>query len=162
MQFGQAIQILTDAGVEFVVIGGVSATFHGSARVTYDLNICYSRSQQNVRCLTAARAPFHPRPRGVPFGLPFIWDEAALRNSTILTLQTDMGEIDLLTEMAGLGDFGEVKAHSLLVDAFQRQLATLTLPGLILAKRAAGRDKDRLALPELESLLEASCGEDEA
>jgi hypothetical protein len=28
--------MLCDGGVEFVVIGGVSATLHGSARVTYE------------------------------------------------------------------------------------------------------------------------------
>ncbi|MGO9259784.1 MAG: hypothetical protein ACLQU1_26245 [Bryobacteraceae bacterium] len=36
-----------------------------------------------------------------------------------------------------------------------RRIATLDLPGLIRAKRAAGREKDAAALPELESLLEA-------
>ena len=39
--------------------------------------------------------------------------------------------------------------------AFERRFLTLDLPGLILAKRAAGREKDLLALPELESLLDA-------
>jgi len=43
MQFEQAIQALCDAEVKFVVIGGLSATFHGSVRITYDLDICYSR-----------------------------------------------------------------------------------------------------------------------
>jgi hypothetical protein len=42
MQFGKAVQALTDLGVDFVVIGGLAATFHGSSQVTYDLDICYS------------------------------------------------------------------------------------------------------------------------
>jgi len=29
MQFERAVQTLSDGGVEFVLIGGVSATFHG-------------------------------------------------------------------------------------------------------------------------------------
>jgi hypothetical protein len=41
------------------------------------------------------------------------------------------------------------------VGAFERDFLTLDLPGLIKAKRAAGREKDLAALPELESLLEA-------
>jgi hypothetical protein len=49
-----------------------------------------------------------------------------------------------------------VKAHSIVVEAFDRKIVTLDLPGLIQAKRAAGREKDLAALPELESLLEAS------
>jgi hypothetical protein len=155
MQIDKAIQTLCDAGADFVVIGGVSAAFHGSARVTYDLDICYSRDSANLRRLAAALAPFHPRPREFPADVPFLWDERTLRNSTILTLQSDLGEIDLLAEVVGLGSFDEVKRQSITVEAFDRRFATLDLPGLIQAKRASGREKDLSALPELESLLEA-------
>ena len=155
MQFEKAIQTLTDAGVDFVIIGGLSATFHGSARVTYDLDICYSRTSANLRVLAIALAPFHPRPRGLPADLPFVWDEGTLRNGTIFTLQSDIGEIDLLAEVAGLGAYEDVKTHSIAVEAFGRRIATLSLSGLIRAKRAAGREKDLAAVVELESLLEA-------
>ena len=147
MQPARALRVLCDADVDFVVIGGVSATFHGSARVTYDLDICYARTSINLRRLAEALAPFHPRPRGFPAELPFVWDQE--------TLRTDIGEIDLLAEVAGLGSFDDVQQHSSTVHAFERQFATLDLPALIQAKRAAGREKDLSALPELESLLEA-------
>ena len=78
-----------------------------------------------------------------------------LRNSTVLTLQTDLGDIDLLAEVAGLGSFEQVKQHSIVAEAFQRQVATIDLPALIRSKRAAGREKDLSAIPELESLLQA-------
>jgi hypothetical protein len=156
MQFQRAIQLLCDAGVEFVVIGGLSATFHGSARVTLDLDICYSRTTSNLKRLASALKDYSPRPRDFPDGLPFLWDEATLRNSSVLTLQTTIGKIDLLAEVAGLGSYEEVKAHSITVDAFDRTVPTLDLAGLIRAKRAAGRPKDLDALPELESLLETS------
>ncbi len=155
MQFEKAVQALCDAGVEFVVIGGVSAAFHGSARITYDLDICYSRESGNLRRLAAALAPFHPRLRGFPDALPFVWDEVTLRNGTVFTLHTDIGEIDLLAEVAGLGSFAEVKKHAIALEAFERDVFSLDLPGLIRAKKAAGRDKDLAALAELESLLEA-------
>jgi hypothetical protein len=156
MQFEKAVHALCDAGVEFVVIGGLSAILHGSTLVTYDVDVCYSRNAANLKCIVAALAPFHPRPQGFPAGLPFVWDAAMLRNSTVLTLQTDLGEIDLLAEVAGLGGWDEVKAGSMLVEAFERSISILDLPSLIRAKRAAGREKDLAALPELESLLEAS------
>lgn len=156
MEFDQIVQAITDAHVDFVIIGGVSATLHGSARLTFDVDICYSRGSLNVRRLVSALRPFHPRPRGFPADLPFVWDETTLRNTTVLTLLTDLGEIDLLAEVAGLGSWEEVKARSILVEAFDRTILILDLPSLIQAKRAAGREKDLAALPELESLLEAS------
>jgi hypothetical protein len=155
MQFERAIQALCDGGVDFVVIGGVAATLHGGATVTYDLDISYSRAPANLVRLAAALAPFHPRPREFPAGLPFLWEPATLRNTSVLTLQTDIGEIDLMAEVTGLGTFSEVKAQSVNVQAFEREITTLDLPGLIRAKRAAGRPKDLAALAELESLLEA-------
>lgn len=156
MKFDQPLRALCDHEVSFVVIGGLSATLHGSAHVTYDLDICYSREAVNLKRLAAALAPFHPRPLGFPADLPFVWDEATLRNSTVLTLTTDMGEIDLLAEVAGIGGWDEVKSRSIVVESFERSISTLDLRSLIQAKRAAGRPKDLMVLPELEGLLEAS------
>ncbi|MBL8229124.1 MAG: hypothetical protein JNL98_11630 [Bryobacterales bacterium] len=134
MNFERLIQHLSDSGVEFVVIGGWAAIFHGSTHVTNDLDICYSRDKQNLRRLAGALAPFHPRPRGFPDGLPFVWDATTLANGTILTLTTDLGTLDLLAEVSGIGTYEEATA----------------------AKKSAGRPKDLLMLPELEGLLEAS------
>jgi hypothetical protein len=60
-----------------------------------------------------------------------------------------------LAEVAGLGSYREVKAHSLLVNAFRWRLNALDLLSRIDAKRAAGRAKDLSAPSELENLLEA-------
>ena len=49
MNFEAAIQHLCDACVVFVVIGGWAAIFHGSAHVTSDRDICYSRDKENLR-----------------------------------------------------------------------------------------------------------------
>ena len=49
----------------------------------------------------------------------------------------------------------QVKAMAIDVEAYGGHVSTLNLRGLIQAKRAAGRAKDLLVLPELESLLEA-------
>ena len=64
MQFERAVQALCDADVDFVVIGGLAATLHGSAQVTYDLDICYSRAYANLRRLIEALAPFPSKAEG--------------------------------------------------------------------------------------------------
>jgi hypothetical protein len=155
MNFIAAVQALVDEGVDFVIIGGWSAILHGSSSVTNDLDICYARSPDNLKRVVAALTSFHPRLRDLPQNLPFVWDPATLRNAAILTLSTDLGAIDLLADVSGLGGFEEVKANSLLLQAFDREVWTLNLPALIRAKRAAGRPKDLQVLPELEGLLEA-------
>jgi len=44
----QFLKKLTDAGVEYVVIGGVAAILHGSARMTLDLDVCCSLAEPEV------------------------------------------------------------------------------------------------------------------
>ena len=83
-------------------------------------------------------------------------DERTLRRGLNFTLKTDLGDIDLLGEVAGIGTFEQALASSILVQLFGIECAVLSLEALIKAKRAADRPKDHLILPELEALLEAN------
>lgn len=150
------ILCLANNQVEFVIIGGVAATVHGSAYVTYDLDICYRRDRENLARLIKALAPYHPRLRDVPDAVPFFSDEGTLNRGLNFTLKTDLGDIDLLGEVAGLGDFEQVSASSIAVALFGVACAVLSLEALIAAKRATDRPKDHLILPELEALREAN------
>ncbi len=146
---------LVNDGVEFVIIGGVAATAHGSAYITEDLDICYARNAPNLERVVASLAPFHPRLRGAPEGLPFLWDAKTLQQGLNFTLRTDLGDVDLLGEVAGLGAFEQVRAAAVRATLFGVECAVLSLDGLIITKRTAGRRKDMLILPELEALREA-------
>ena len=155
MSYEAAIQKLVDSGVEFVIVRGWSAILHGGSFMTRDLGLCYSRRPANLKRLAAALAPYHPRLRDLPQGPPFLWDEVTLRNGTVFTLTTDFGEIDLLAEISGVGNYGQAKANSIPEFSWGREVWTLDLATLIKAKRAAGREKDLRIIPELEALLEA-------
>ena len=96
-----------------------------------------------------------PRLRGAPADLPFQWDAQALRNGLNFTLQTDLGALDLLGEIQGVGTYCDVRKNAIELDLFDVPCAVMSLEDLIAAKRAAGRPKDLLVLPELEALLEA-------
>ena len=142
MNFAKAVQVLADAGVDFVVIGGWSAILHGSDHTTTDIDFCYSRRSDNLKRLATALAPYHPRLRDLPRDLPFVWDESTLRNGAVFTLTTDLGAIDLLAEVSGVGDYDHVKADSILRPVFGREIWVLDLRALIRSKRVAGREKD--------------------
>src|SRR5258706_12451212 len=95
------VQALCDAGVEFVIIGGWSAILHGSAFMTNDLDVCFSRKAENLRCIVRALAPLHLRLPDLPEGLPFIWDEATLCNGTNFTLATEAARSPCWPKSAG-------------------------------------------------------------
>ena len=145
---------LVEAGVDFVIVGGVAGTVHGSSYVTYDLDVCYARDDHNLQRLVKALSPVTPRLRGVPADLPFVLDIRTLKIGLNFTLTTDIGDVDLLGEIAGIGSYLEVRAASVSVELFGVSCAVLSLDALIAAKRAAGRPKDHTVLPELEALQE--------
>jgi predicted nucleotidyltransferase len=149
-EFGELVRVLTEAGVDFIVIGGVAANLQGAARITYDLDVAYDRSSSNLARLVAAIGPLHPYLRGAPPGLPFRFDVNTLRSGLNFTLTTDIGPFDLLGEVAGGGDYQRLLPHSREVDAFGVRCQCLDLDTLITVKRAAGRPKDFEAIAELE------------
>jgi len=152
---GQLLRVLNDGGIRFVIVGGGAATAHGAARPTYDLDVCYARDRENLERLSRALAALHPKLRGAPEGIPFLWDAETLRRGLNFTLDTDIGPLDLLGEVAGVGGYDEARDGALMTEVFGFSCAVLSLPKLIDAKRAAGRAKDLEALHELEALWEA-------
>jgi predicted nucleotidyltransferase len=151
----QLLTGLLDGGVAFVVVGGAAATAHGSAIPTFDLDICYARDRANLERLARTVAAWHPKLRGAPPDIPFLWDAETLRRGLNFTLATDLGPLDLLGEVAGVGGYEHARPRAAEVRVFGVSCAVLSLHDLIAAKRAAGRTKDLAALPELEALLEA-------
>ena len=152
--FKALLEALADAGVEFVLVGGLAAIAHGSARLTQDVDIVYARTEENLERLVGALAPLQPYLRGAPPGLPFKWDAATLRHGLNFTLETTAGDIDLLGEITGGGRYEDLLAHSIELMLFHRPALCLDLEKLIETKRAAGRPKDLEAIAELEALRE--------
>lgn len=148
------VRALADARVEFIIVGGLAANAHGSARVTTDLDVVYARSDANLARVVKALAPLKPYLRGAPPGLPFEWSVATLRAGLNFTLTTTAGPIDLLGELVGGGGYDDLAPHSTKVRAFDRDIAVLNLPWLIKVKRAAGRPKDLEVIAELEAIQE--------
>jgi hypothetical protein len=146
--------ILNQAEVEYVVVGGVALVAHGSARATFDLDICYKRSKENVEKLCIALQPFHARLRGAPLDLPFRFDPKTVIAGRNFTLVTDLGDFDLLGEIAGLGFYDAVYNSSEVKKVENIVCRVLSLDGLYRAKSAAGRDKDVEALKEIKGLQE--------
>jgi len=102
------IDALAHEGVHFIVVGGVAVVVHGYPRATGDLDVCYARTEQNFERIARALTPFRPWLRGAPRDLPFTLDARTLRNGLDFTLATDVGDIDLLGELTGVGGYAEL------------------------------------------------------
>ena len=152
--FEAAIRLFLANRVEFIVVGGFAGNLHGSARATFDLDIAYRRTRENMERLVSCLKAYEPYLRGAPPGLPFRFDLETVKRGLNFTLSTTLGDLDLLGEIAGGGRYEDLLPHSEEVLAFGVKFYCLGLDRLIIVKRAAGRPKDLEAIAELEKLLE--------
>ena len=153
-QFDKLLPLLVRGGIEFILIGGVAGNLHGSARLTFDIDLVYDRSKANLERIVKLLRSQSPYLRGAPPGLPFVLDVPTLRNGLNFTLTTKLGDLDLLGEVVGGGNYKELLPHTFVVDAFGVTFRCVDLPTLIRLKRAAGRPKDFESIAELQALLE--------
>ncbi len=156
--FERILTALKSADVAFIIVGGVAATVHGSARLTSDVDIVYERSRANIERLVGALEPMNPYLRGAPAGLPFRFDVETVRRGLNFTLTTEAGPIDVLGEITGIGDYSAVLAVSEELSLFGALYRCIDLDSLILSKRAAGRPKDLEAVAELELIRDEKLG----
>ena len=154
--FEGLLRALYDGGVDFILVGGLAARAHGSARSTQDVDVVYRRTKGNLRRLRSALDTHEPYLREAPPGLPFRWDDETLEAGLNFTLTTRLGAIDLLGEIAGGGTYEELEPFSITIRLFGLECRCLDLDRLIETKRAAGRPKDFEAIAELEALREES------
>lgn len=150
--FEAMLHALVARGIRFVVVGGVAATIHGSARYTNDLDICYATDPENLQRLVELLTEWQAYLRGVEPGLPFILDARTFAITPLLTLVTTHGDFDLLDRVPGVGGYDEALARSEEAQIGAVRFHTISLDTLIDAKRATRRKKDMEHLIELEAL----------
>jgi hypothetical protein len=149
---------LQKSGLEFVVIGGVCAVYHGVPIATFDLEICCPFGVENISKLEAAISDLHPCHRLTPNKLPLELSRVAFPDLKNLCLQTDLGKLDCLSEVAGIGDFNAVRSRSVLAGLSYGKFRFLDMDALITAKEAVGRERDLVAVRSLLAIRERKAG----
>lgn len=150
--FSQLLERLSDAGLDFVIVGGYAAVSHGSAYITKDVDICVMLSEENVGRLRRALAGLNPCHRMIPQPLSFMTEPPPGQSVSNLYLRTDIGVIDILSSVLGVGDFNRLKAKAEHLEVDGRKYQVISLEDLIRAKEALGREKDLLTAKELRAI----------
>ena len=122
--------------------------------MTRDLDVCAVLGSDDVEKLRAALREFHPTHRLTPQRLSFLGNPDPGVPVKNLYLETDLGAVDLLSSIQGIGDFVRVRAGSIEVELFGRRCRVICLDDLIRAKEALGREKDLLSVKELKAIRE--------
>ena len=146
--------VLTRHRVACVYIGGFAAFIHGSPLPTDDIDIVPETSAENYSRLSAALTELEARVRAEGIDpLTFSHDADSLAAVRIWNLTTKYGNLDITVQPSGTQGYADLQreATAAELDGVRIQLASLN--DIVRSKEAAGRDKDRRALPVLRELL---------
>ena len=138
--------------VEFVVVGGIAGVFHGSQLVTEDVDVCAPLTLLNLERIVRALRGLSPRFRMHPKQIPLPDDVEELLGFKNLNLVTDQGQLDILSEITGIGDYDRVAPQTISIDIGGVACRVLSLDALIKSKKAINLPKDRQAVIELEAI----------
>ncbi|TWT41722.1 hypothetical protein RAS1_28430 [Phycisphaerae bacterium RAS1] len=148
-RFEKIAKLLTARKVEFIVIGGQAEALLGSARVTYDTDLCYRRTNENLERVATALKELGPTLRGAPADLPFKLDVKALQLGNNFTFDTTLGSLDLLGWVEPLGTYDEFIGRAETMPFDDIELKVISLDDLIRVKQHVNRPKDRESLMHL-------------
>lgn len=140
--------------VEFVIVGGFAALAHGVSLMTEDIDICCPFAEANLRKLGQAIVDLHPIHRMTPNRLPFELTPDLLPTLKNLYLRTDLGVLDCLGNVKGLGDYPAVRDVSISLELPIGTCRLLSVEALIKAKEAMGGPRDKQTIVQLKAIQE--------
>jgi predicted nucleotidyltransferase len=142
--------VLADSGVPFIVVGGYAARMHGTSLLTEDIDVCAILSPENVSKLREVLAPFHPIHRMTPQKLPLSEFPSEIKGINNLYVGTDLGKVDFLGSVGGVGSFEQVAKNAVEVTVFGRKCRVISIDDLIKAKKFMNRPHDIETVKQLE------------
>ncbi|OGQ89944.1 MAG: hypothetical protein A2289_11170 [Deltaproteobacteria bacterium RIFOXYA12_FULL_58_15] len=146
------LERLHDAGVEFVLVGGLAAVSQGAPVTTFDVDIVHRIDPENVSRLLVLLDSLNARHRGQG-------DRVLRPNSRDLSagghclLMTDLGALDVLGRIEGGRKYEDLVDHARDIQFRGRTMKVLDLSLLVELKRESKQPEDRQRLTILEATL---------
>jgi len=149
------LRVLQEHEVDYVLIGGMAAIFHGSPVLTQDVDITPAVNGANLSrlsdALTALNAGVRAEELDEP--LPFGHDADSLVAVQVWNLRTPYGDLDLSFTPTGTTGYDDLRRDATELAFRGLRIVVASLADVIRSKEAAGRDKDRRVLPVLREIL---------
>lgn len=159
--FEPLFKALNDAGVRYVVVGGLAVVLHGHARLTVDVDLVVDLDEDQAARAIDALVRMDLRPR-VPVN-PRDFADRSVRESWIrdrgmqvfsmFDPSNPMRVVDLFVSHPV--PFEELWSRSALFELRDTTIRVASIPDLIRLKRLAGRPRDRADIEQLEAILKA-------
>jgi hypothetical protein len=152
------LELLAKNQVDFVIIGGFAGVVYGSTCITQDVDICCDFGVSNLLKLAKALKGVHAVHRMTPGRLKLELTKTNAGQFKNLYLDTDIGQLDCISFVEGIGDYHKVKKRSRVIEVEGVKMRTLDIDALIKAKKAMNRPRDRRMIEQLKKIKKARSG----
>ncbi len=152
------LRALEEHGVQYVLIGALAATFHGSTLRTDDVDVCPRNTRENLEKLAAALHDLGAREYDVRKDelVERSWDAELLASDAMWILGTAAGRLDLVFEPAGTKGYDDLARDAVEFRIDDMSIYVASLEDVIRSKEATNRPRDREQLPTLRRLLDGT------
>jgi predicted nucleotidyltransferase len=145
--FEKLLVILAEAGVEFVVVGGVAVTLHGYVRLTDDVDILIESSPTNIQRFLDSLANYGEGFARELSSEDFTDEEGAIR----IVEETELSQVDVFTRISGLR-YLDLKMDASILSLHGHEIAYASKSALIRLKSNSVREKDQFDVAALRQL----------
>jgi len=152
VNLGAILEGLIEAGVDFILVGGLAAVVQGAPVTTMDVDIVHNQSSENIAKLLSflkSIDAFHRRPDDKVIE-PKEGDISGMGHALFTT---QLGPLDILAVIEEGRAYGDLLEHTVEIEFRNHTIRVLDLKMLIQLKRTSTDPKDRQRLPVLEETL---------
>jgi predicted nucleotidyltransferase len=151
--FDRILSRLTEAEVEFVVIGGLALGAWGVVRGTKDIDVVVASDPENLKRVAHVAVELHGH---VQAGESFVSSQpsiaAQLASGDQVAIETDLGRLDVVQGLDGVPSYDDLRARATETEVLGVPVTVCSLDDLKAMKQAAGRTRDQADLEDLEAL----------
>jgi len=143
---------LLEAGVDFILVGGLAAVIQGAPVTTMDVDIVHNQSPENIARLLAFLKSINAVQRRLDDKLIEPKErDLSVKGHVLLT--TRIGPLDVLAVIEGGRSYEDLLDHTVEIEFRGHVLRVLDLKTLIELKKASTDSKDKQRLPVLKETL---------
>jgi len=150
--FDELLRRLAEAGVEFVVVGGLAVNAWGVVRGTKDVDVVVAPEIENLKLVAAVAvaAGGHVQ-QGESLLGSTISIASALASGEQVAIETDLGRLDIIQGLDGVPSYADLHPRAGEVEILGVTVAVCSVEDLKAMKRAAGRTRDLADLEDLDA-----------
>jgi len=143
---------LSEAGIEFVLVGGMAAVAQGAPVTTFDLDIVHRQTDENIKKLMKLLKSIDAYQRR-PDDKIIEPDEKDLKGKGHVLLTTRFGPLDVLAVIEEGRGFEELVTDTVEIEFQGFKVYVLSLETIVTLKRGSKDPKDQHRLKILEETL---------